>query len=149
MTPQLKNDVQYRQMIPPPKFTDQLIFCLNFWWKFYSHHIFMEDPSTIQPFIVWSIACSPTYSACILIDSLLLGFLRDPSLDTSRTPSVAPWSSACNNPSRLQFNACAIHRSLDWWLIHRSLDWSLIHRLYYPSLLLLIKTASMHHQYNR
>ena len=112
-----------------------------------SNDQFFTDPSTIQPFIVWSIACSHLLRSpwlhsrvidSLLLDQSLLGFLHDPSLDTSITPSVAPRLNACNNPSRLQFNVCAIHRSLDWSLIHRCLH---IHRMHYPSLLLLIKDS--------
>ena len=89
--------------------------------------LLLPDPSIDPSIVHWSIHHPAFYCLihCILIDrllldQLLLGFLHDPSLDTSITPSVAPWSNACNNPSCLQFNACAIHHSLDWSLIHRS-----------------------------
>ena len=69
------------------------------------------DPSTIQPFIVhWSIAWSPTHSACILINSLLpdeslLGFLHDLSLellpDPTHVTSIAPAVQRMQHPSRL------------------------------------------------
>ena len=69
------------------------------------------DPSTIQPFIVhWSIAWSPTHSACILINSLLpdeslKGFLHDLSLellpDPTHVTSIAPAVQRMQHPSRL------------------------------------------------